>query len=254
MDNAVFEQIHRHASVRAYKPDPLPRAWIEAIVAAGQCASTSSNLQMYSAIAVTDQQKRNRLAELCGSQKHIRAAPLFLAWCADLARLERVCTLRGYLQVSEFVENFLVAACDTSIAAQTAALAAESLGLGICYIGSIRNHTQEVIELLALPRLVFPITGMTIGWPAKETHPHPRLPLPAVLHWETYNPDQDRALEEYDRTMRSTNFYRGRQIPFPGKSETMEDYGWQEHSARRASQAVRMELRQVLAGQGFTLK
>ena len=254
MNNTVLDRIHLHASIRAYKPDPLPRAWIEAIVAAGQCASTSSNLQLYSAVAVTDQDKRNRLAELCGGQAHVREAPLFLAWCADLARLERVCILRGYSLVNEYVENFLVAACDTAIAAQTAALAAESLGLGICYIGSIRNHTQEVFELLALPRLVFPITGMTIGWPAKESHAHPRLPLEAVLHWEEYSPDQDQALEEYDGTMRSTGFYRGRQVPVPGKPEVMEAYGWLEHSARRASRADRTELSRVLASQGFSLK
>jgi FMN reductase (NADPH) len=254
MNNTVIDLIHRHASVRAYKPDPVPRPWIEAIVSAGQSASTSSNLQMYTVVAVTDQDKRNQLAELCGNQKHIREAPLFLAWCADLARLERVCALRGYSQVSEYVENFLVASCDTAIAAQTAALASESLGLGICYIGSIRNHPQEVIKLLALPRLVFPITGMTVGWPAKEPHAHPRLPLEAVLHWEQYNPDQDRALHEYDRTMESTGLYRGRQVPLPGTQEAMEDYSWQEHSARRVSRADRTGLRQVLAGQGFSLK
>ena len=128
-------------------------------------------------VAVTDAAKRARLAELCGNQEHIAQAPVFLAWCADLARLDRACELRGYTQVTGYVENFLVAAVDAAIAAQTAALAAESLGLGICYIGSIRNNTQAVIDLLELPRLVFPVTGMTLGWPAAEPPMRPRLPL-----------------------------------------------------------------------------
>ena len=161
--------------------------------------STSSNLQAYSVIAVADESKRQRLAELCGNQKHIAEAPLFLAWCADLARLEHACQMRGYFQVTEHVESFLVAAVDAAIAAQTAALAAEALGLGICYIGSIRNDPQAVIDLLGLPHLTFPVTGMTVGYPEGEGSIKPRLGLEAVLHWETYNMDQDRALLHYDR-------------------------------------------------------
>ena len=83
-------------------------------------------------------------------QPIIGEAPVFLAWCADRARLDRVCSLRGYEQNTETLENFLVAAVDAAIAAQNAALAAESLGLGICYIGSIRNNPAEVIKLLDL--------------------------------------------------------------------------------------------------------
>ena len=179
MSNPTLDLISRHGSVRKYRPDPIPAETIEAIVSAAQRTSTSSNLQAYSVVAVTDAAKRARLAELCGNQEHIAQAPVFLAWCADLARLDRACELRGYTQVTAYVENFLVAAVDAVIAAQTAALAAESLGLGICYIGSIRNNTQAVIDLLGLPRLVFPITGMTVGWPAAEPLVRPRLPLGA---------------------------------------------------------------------------
>lgn len=254
MTNSVLDVIHAHGSVRAYKPDPVPDALLETIVRAAQRASTSSNLQAYSVIAVTDAAKRARLAELCGNQAHIAQAPLFLAWCADLARLDRVCALRGYTQVTEYVENFLVAALDAVIAAQNAALAAESLGLGICYIGSIRNNPREVIELLGVPRLVFPVVGMTVGYPEKPPHLRPRLALEAILHRECYNPDQDRALHEYDRVMAATGIYSQRQVPVPGKPKEMEDYGWLEHSARRVAQPTRTHLRQVLEEQGFALK
>lgn len=249
MTNTVIELIHRHVSVRRYRPDPLPREMIEAIVRAAQRASSSSNLQTWSVIAVTEEGCRQRLAELCG-QNHIAEAPLFLAWCADLARLERVCQMRGYTQVTQYVENFLVSAIDAVIAAQNAALAAESLGLGICYIGAIRNNPQAVIELLALPRLTFPLVGMTVGWPAHTPHIKPRLPLEAVLHWETYNPDQDEALRSYDREMASSGIY----ARLPLSEEERRDYGWLEHSARRASQAQRTNLREILEQQGFDLK
>jgi FMN reductase (NADPH) len=254
MHTPTIEQIHRHWSVRAYKPDPVPAELIETVVAAGQRASTSSNLQAYSVVAVTDPATLERLAHLCGDQKQVRQAPVFLAWCADLSRLERICRARGYEQQASHVESFLVAAVDAALAMQTAALAAESLGLGICYIGAIRNQPADVIELLGLPRLVFPISGMTLGWPAVEPFLRPRLPLEAVLHWERYDTTAEpEALAAYDRAMVETGIYEGRQVPVPGREDGMEDYGWQEHSARRVSQAVRTYLREVLRGQGFGL-
>jgi FMN reductase (NADPH) len=251
----TIEQIYAHYSVRRYKPDPVPRETVEAVVAAGQRASTSSNLQTYSVVAVVNEGKRQRLADLCGGQRQIRQAPVFMAWCADLNRLDRVCHMRGYQQITGYLESFLVSAVDAALAMQNAALAAESLGLGMCYIGAIRNQPEEVIELLELPPLVFPISGMTLGWPAAEPFIRPRLPLEAILHWECYDPaGEEAALQAYDQAMVETGIYRGRQVPVPGVEGEVEDYGWLEHSARRASRAVRTGLRGVLEQQGFGLQ
>lgn len=246
--------MHRHVSARSYTSDAIEPAKIEAIVAAAQRAATSSNLQMWSVVAVTDLDTRESLRRLCGGQAHIAQAPVFLAWCADLHRLDRICSLRGYTQSTEFVESFLVAAVDTAIASQNAALAAESMGLGTCYIGAIRNDPRGVIDLLNLPRLTFPLLGMTVGWPAALQPNKPRLPTAAVLHWEAYDPDKPAdLLFEYDREMVATGIYEGRQVPAPGKPDSQEDYGWLEHSARRVSQPHRKFLRSILEGQGFQL-
>jgi FMN reductase (NADPH) len=254
MSTPTIEQIHRHASVRTYKPDPVPRKLIETIVSAGQRSSTSSNYQVYSVVAVTDPEKRARMAQLCGDQKHILEAPIFLAWCADQSRLDRVCQQRGYQIQGSHVEAFLVAAVDAALAMQTAALAAESLGLGMCYIGGIRNEPEAVCDLLGLPPLVFPISGMTLGWPGVEPPIRPRLPLDAVLHWDHYDlAGEQEALEGYDRTMVKTGIYQGRQVPIPGTESEVEDYGWLEHTARRVSIAARPELRSALRRQGFEL-
>lgn len=255
MKNPTIEQIYKHASIRKYNPEPVPRELVENIVAAGQRASTSSNLQTYSTVAVENPTKRMKLAELCGNQAHIREAPVFIAWCADLSRLQRVCQKRGYSMVSEYVENFLIAAIDVTLVMQNAALAAESFGLGICYIGAIRNNPEEVIELLDLPKLVFPLVGMTLGWPRGKGRIRPRLPTKAILHWERYNDETEKdALEEYDRTMVESGIYRGRQVPVTGVDGLMESYGWMEHSARRASKPTRTRLRSALENQGFSLK
>lgn len=254
MTTPTIDLIRRHGSVRQYATDPVPTPMIETIIAAAQCSSTSSNLQMMSVVAVTDPAERKRISEWCGNQAHVAQASVLLVWCADLNRLDRACELRGYRQVTEYVENFLVAASDAAIAAQSAALAAESLGLGICYIGSIRNRIQEVIDLLELPQLVFPVAGMTVGWPARPAVIRPRLSTNAVLHWGRYHRNHDQALREYDRAMIETGIYEGRQVPVPGKPGEVEDYGWMEHSARRVSQPARTDLGEVLARQGFGLK
>ena len=254
MTTPTIELMHRHASVRKFKADPVPAELVEAIVAAAQRASTSSNLQMVSVVAVTEAAKRSRLSEICG-QEHVAQAPVVLVWCADLRRLDRACALRGYAQVTNYVENFLMCVLDVGIAAQNGVVAAESLGLGICYLGSVRNNTLAVIDLLSLPRLVFPVAGMAVGWPAAPAVVRPRLPVSAVLHWNAYDPQpRDAALCEYDRTMIATGIYQGRHVPVPGKTDEVEEYGWLEHSARRVSQAARTDLRDVLRRQGFALE
>lgn len=254
MTTPTIEQIHSHSSIRAYKPDPVLRGLVEIIVAAGQRASTSSNMQFTTAVAVTDESKRMRLAELCGDQEHIRQAPVFIAWCVDRARLDHACQTRGYEQKTDTVESFLVAAMDVAIFMQNAALAAESLGLGMCYIGAIRNNPRQVIELLGLPPLTFPVSGMTLGWPAGEAIIRPRLALETVLHWESYgDPNEAEHLHAYDQAMAATGIYDNRQVPVPGQPEQLEAYGWTEHSARRVSQRGRADLREILAEQGFAL-
>lgn len=252
MTTPMIELIYQHGSVRRYKSDPVAEGLIEEIVAAGQRASTSSNLQTYSVIVTTDNNKISQIQEIAGGQKHITQAPVFLLWCADFSRLERVCHHQGYSLNAEHVENFLVGVVDAAIASQTAGLAAESLGLGFCYIGAIRNHPQQVISLFKLPALVFPVFGMTLGWPEQDPMIRPRLPLEAVLHKETYQQDDLDLLKAYDQAMIDTGIYEGRQVD--RQDQDPADYGWMEHSARRVSKPSRKDLRESIIETGFLLK
>jgi FMN reductase (NADPH) len=227
---------------------------VKTIIAASQRSSTSSNLQVWTVVAVTEEEKRARLMELCGNQKHILQAPLFLTWCADLSRLDRTSQMMGYRQHSENVENFIIPTVDAAIAMQTAALAAESLGLGMCYIGAIRNNPQEVIDLLELPKLVLPISGMTVGWPDESPLKKPRLPLEVMLHWESYGTENEEALlRKYDREIIATGIYGDRQVPVPGREGEMRQFGWMERSAKKVSRPLRVHLKEILREQGFEL-
>lgn len=191
----VLEQILNHRSVRHFLPDALPEGTLETLVAAAQSAATSSNLQAWSVVAVEAPERRAQLAELVGQQKHVRQAPLFLAWLADVSRIERLAQYQQQrAEGVQYLDTTLLAVMDATLAAQNAVLAAEALGLGTVYIGGLRNQPEAVAELLGTPAGVFPIFGLVVGRPDPAARPaaiKPRLAQNAVLHRERYQVAQN---------------------------------------------------------------
>ncbi|MEH1997469.1 MAG: NADPH-dependent oxidoreductase [Nostoc sp.] len=240
-----------HRSIRSYLSSPLPPGTLELLIAAAQSASTSSNLQTWSVVAVEDEQRKEELSKLAGNQAHIKQVPLFLVWLADLARLARVADSRGLSHDGlEYLEMFVTATIDAALAAQNATVAAESLGLGTVYIGGIRNHPQEVAEILNLPSSVYAVFGLCVGYPNPEVEAaiKPRLPQSAVLHRETYKlAEQEEAIAHYNDIIKE--FYTEQKMNVPGD--------WSEHSAQRIATVESLKgrdrLREVLNNLGFKL-
>jgi nitroreductase len=201
--NDVLRGLLAHRTVRAYLPDPLPPGTLEALLAAAQSAASSSNLQLWSVIAVEDAGRKARLAQVAGGQRHVEQAPLFLVWIADLSRAGRIAAASGFeLEACDYLESFLVAAIDAALAAQNAAVAAESMGLGTCYVGAMRNDPERVAAELGLPPRAMALFGMCIGRadPARPAAVKPRLPQQAVAFRERYAPDGELQLvRQYDR-------------------------------------------------------
>lgn len=250
--NSSLTTLLSHRSIRAYLSKPLPSGTLETLVAAAQSASTSSNLQTWSVVAVEDPERKERLSQLAGNQAHIRQAPLFLVWLADLARPIRIAEQRGLPHEGlNYLEMFLMAAIDASLAAQNAVVAAESLGLGTVYIGGIRNHPADVAAELGLPKQVFAVFGLCVGYPdpAKPAAIKPRLPQEAVLHQETYSlATQDAAIAHYNEIMAA--FYANQNMNVEGD--------WAQHSSDRVASAEslrnRAHLREILNQLGFELR
>ncbi|KAI8623320.1 oxygen-insensitive NADPH nitroreductase family protein [Xylariaceae sp. FL1651] len=257
--NPTLETLLQHRSVRHFLPEKLPQGSLEVIVAAAQSAATSSNLQTWSVLALEDAKHKDKAATLCGNQDFIRNAPLFLIFCADLDRLTKVSAqheLRG--EGLEFTEMFLMASLDAGLAGQNAAIAAESLGLGVCYAGAARNKPRELAELLKLPPRVLAVFGLAVGKPdpAKSTSVKPRLPQKEVLHRETWcvdangdnNQTQAENLKEYDVTLASYNAGEKREgVP-----------AWTQRSARRIETVESLHgrhvLKDVLQQKGFNMR
>jgi len=249
--NPTIAGLLAHRSVRAYLPDALPHGTIETLIAAAQSAASSSNLQLWSVVAVEDAAKRARLAELAGGQKHIVEAPVILLFVADLARANLIaCDAGAPAEGYEFLESFTVAAIDAALAAQNAVVAAESLGLGAVYIGAMRNHPEEVAALAGLPPRAVVVFGLVVGHP-DPAHPasiKPRLPQEVVLHHETYALDAQREpIARYDETARAFQETHG-QTPV----------GWRALIISRGRNAAalngRDRLKTVLRALGFALR
>jgi nitroreductase len=240
-----------HRTIRAYKPDPLPAGTLETLIAAASSASTSSNLQTWSVVAVTDHVTKVELSKVGADQKYIYECPLLLVWIADLSRNNRLGREEGvHLAANDTLEMLLMAAMDATLAAQNATVAAESLGLGMCYIGGLRNDAARVAELLKLPPGAMAVFGMCVGYPKDglATEVKPRLPQSIVLHRETYKVGSETA----DRTA-----YDKRMAVFSKRNDVALQT-WTQRVMMRLSTLTGMSGRQHLAGVlqrlGFPLK
>ncbi len=202
-------------------------------------------------MAIEDAARKDRLAGFSANQQHIRDCPLFLVWLADGSRVARAAEAQGVkAEGLDYVEAVMLAVVDAALAAQNAVVAMESLGLGIVYIGGIRNNMDKVIEELRLPPYVFPCFGMCVGWPSESlpASVKPRLAQPAVLHRETYNAEQEAApIAAYDATLTEFQNRVG-----------MKPVGWQPTIVRRmlnaASLTGRDRLKAILEKAGYPMK
>lgn len=206
--NEVITTILNHRSIRDFEDKPLTDEQIKAIVSSAQAASTSSFIQAFSIIGIKDPAKKKKLAELVGNQPYVENNGHLFVFCADLHRHKLIGDYEQKEVTSsiESTEKFMVALIDAALAAQNAAIAAESMGLGICYIGGIRNNLDEVKKLLKTPERVIPLFGMTVGYPAKINDLKPRLPMEHVYHEEEYEQNEEvylQQLKEYDELISS---------------------------------------------------
>ena len=202
--STTIDLMQSHRSIRKFTAEAIEPQQLKHIVLAGQSASTSSFLQSSSVIRITDRAKRNRLVTLTNNQQYVADAAELLVFCADLYRHHRIVPDSKL----GFTELTLISAIDTAMMGQNALLAAESLGLGGVFIGSIRSFPDEVCELLSLPQYVFPLFGLCLGHPGEAPEVKPRMPLTMLMHENTYQTLDNNQLEAYDNNVR--DYYKAR--------------------------------------------
>lgn len=238
----IFGLLKKHVSIRKFTDKNIPLSLLQDIVSAGQVAATSSFLQGVTLIRITDKENRKKLVELTGNQPYVASAAEFLVCCADLNRARLCCELHQKEMNDGWIEQFIIATVDVALMAQNMVIAAESEGLGCCYIGGIRNNPQPVSELLQLPDLVYPVFGLCLGYPAQNPEVKPRLPLSIILKEDNYLQDDIKIIQQYDEQVRQ--YYK---IRTSGK----KDMTWSEQMSSLLSKESRSHMLDFLQNKGF---
>jgi len=242
----TIEVLHNRVSIRKYSDEPVTEAQVEAILRAAFRAPTSSNIQAYSVIVVRDPAVKAKLAELTGNQKHVAACPVYLQFCADLTRMEAAMKRHGHDLENNNLEYGLVASIDAALVGMAAQLVADSLGIKGLMIGAVRNLPNEVGKLLGMPRRVYPVFGMCLGWPAEAPKQKPRMDLGATVHYEKYDTAKlEAALDAYDKELAA--HYNS-----VGKPTTPDS--WTRDIDEKFAQPRRDKLRQQLKEMGFDFR
>ena len=175
-----------HRSIRKYKPDEVEVPKLHAILEAAGRGSNTGNMQAYSIIVTRDNDIRRQLWEAHFKQDMVLQAPVHLTFCSDFNRFSEWCRQRKADPGYDNFLSFLTGAIDAMIAAQNAVIAAETLGLGVCYLGTATWMASRIIEILELPKLVVPVTALVIGYPDEAPPLTDRLPLTGIVHRDKY--------------------------------------------------------------------
>ncbi|SNB63617.1 oxygen-insensitive NADPH nitroreductase [Kingella negevensis] len=237
----TLETTLNHRSIRKFTAQPIAPELLDTLIQAGQMASSSNFLQNVSIIRVTDLAKRAQIRTICmgggkGGHAYVEACAELLIFCADVSR---------HLQLApeaqiDWIEVLLMGAVDVGIFAQNVLLTAESLGLGGVFLGSIRNDMSQVTQILALPRGVVPIVGMSLGYPDQEPMQRPRLPARMIVSENAFQAANTDDLNAYNQTV--ADYYRER---------SQLDLDWAKQISGALCREVRPNVLAFLQQQGF---
>lgn len=184
--NVIIQHMKNHRSIRKYKNQEVSDADINTILEAGLSASSSGNMQSYSIIVTKDRDVKAKMQKAHFDQPMLMDAPVFITFCADFNRM------RLWLEDSKAPMNFdnfmsfMIATIDATLVSQNVALAAESLGLGVCYMGTTLASCAEIGDILGCPDHVVPVVGFSLGYPDEAPSERKRLPLKGLVHKDVY--------------------------------------------------------------------
>jgi nitroreductase len=226
--NQVIDQMLQRKSIRKYAEQMPSDEVIETIVRAGQQAPFAYQL---GSLLMRRDVKKNPFH-----------APILFIVCVDAHRFERIMAQRGWEIASNDLSLMVIGIQDAALMAENMVMAAESLGLGSCFLGAIPYQSKQIVEEFKLPPRVFPLVGLTMGYPAESPPPRPRYPLNFTL-FENQYPDFDGqatqdAMDIMDEGYLAQDYYRKANYMIPLKGErqetfTFETYSWTEHISRK---------------------
>ncbi|MGY3704035.1 NADPH-dependent oxidoreductase [Vagococcus martis] len=246
--NDVIKLQLNHKSIRKFKDEQLPKEVIETLVNVARHTATSNFMQSYSIVCLSSQEKKQKLAEIC-NQPYVAEASHVFIFVADQYRNRQIAVENSQeTSVLHNMDRFMVAMTDAVLAAQNVNLAAESLGLGTVFLGSILNDNDKTSELLELPELTFAVLGLAIGYKDQEPQLKPRLPQDIMFFEESYQTFDNyvEELKDYDDVV--TTYYDLRDA-----NKRIESFTNQVTAGMNRKPEKRLKIKSDLEKQGFII-
>ena len=251
----LMNSILSRASVRKFSKKDISQELLTLLLTAAQSAPSKSNLQQYSILVIQNQALKKEISSLIGDTKWALTAPVFLLFLADVRRNIKITKHKGYNHQNNNVDTFMNGVIDAALSMQSMINASESIGLGICPISMIRNIIEEVKNLCKLPKGVFPIAGLAVGWPDEKSLASLRLPQDVVTHYNIYSEENlmDKINKYDDRVFEVAPIEENKQ-------RHVDIYGvakkgtWSENISRQLSVAERKDFKKWLKNHGFNLE
>ena len=214
---------------------------------------TKSDLQQRDIIILEEKAQRTRITDLFPQDPWMAEAPLFLVFCGNNRRQRQISQWRSKPFANDHLDAFFNVSVDGAIALSAFVIAAESVGLGCCPVSAIRNYAAEVSNILALPDHVFPIAGLTVGWPQEKPCISLRLPLSTAVHRNTFSEaGLETQIEAYDQRREIHQPYKTQR--YTESFGVTEHYGWSEDKARQYARPERSNFGDFIRRKGFNLK
>jgi nitroreductase len=245
----ILDSLYNNRSIRKFTDEDVDQKSLDKILEAAVRTSTTGNMQVYSIIVTREAEKRKALLPFHFNQQMVAEAPVVLTFNADFNRFNKWCELRGAKPGYDNFLSFMTAATDALIAAQNAAVAAEALGLGICYLGTTIYMAEGLIEHFNLPKGVVPLTTLVIGHPAENPPLTDRLPVDAVIHNETYRDYSNEEIERIYHEKENMPFYQ--ELVKENEVESLAHVFTEKRYTQDTNITFSKKLLQVLVNQGF---
>lgn len=182
-----MQTIQQRRTIRKYAQKEVPETLLNRLLEEAERTPTMGNLQLYSVVITRDAAMKRKLAPAHFNQPMVEGAPVVLTICADFRRTSLWAENRQAVPGYDNFLSFMNAATDALLYTQTFCNLAEAEGLGTCFLGTTVYMPQMIIDILQLPKLVFPVATITLGWPDEEPLLSDRLPLAAIVHQESYD-------------------------------------------------------------------
>jgi nitroreductase len=248
----VLAEMANRRVIRRYTDQPVDPALLETLCAVALSAPSKSDLQQADIVIVSDKGQREKLEALLPDNPWVKVAPVFLVFCGNNRRHRLLFDWRNRPFVNDYLDPFFNASVDAGIVLATFIAAADRVGLGTCPISAIRNHAQEVSDILSLPAHVFPVAALGAGWPSFAGVMSPRLGLDVTIHRDRYDEGgmKDK-IAAYDQRREAVQPYRTQR--YTEKFGQSAGYGWSEDKARQYSVPERADFGAFVRRKGFKL-